>query len=134
MQRVCEVPISDEGACRRIDVRKRALVVEEAQAVAAIGAGESAQWITESAEVEKLLHFIPSSNLTATVVQNAVRRATEFATAQTSWFNDFAAKRAEELLSDHRRVRDASGDRGKFAVAPILPVDVMGVFVLLPED
>ena len=118
----------------RLDVRKRALVVEETQAVAAIGAGESAQWITEPAEVEKVLHFIPSSNLTATAVQNAVRRATEFAAAQTNWFNDFASKRAEELLSDHRRVRDASGDRGKFAVAPILPVDVMGVFVLLPED
>lgn len=118
----------------RLDVRKRALVVEETQAVAAIGAGESAQWITEPAEVEKLLHFIPSSNLTATAVQNAVRRATEFAAAQTNWFNDFASKRAEELLSDHRRVRDASGDRGKFAVSPILPVDVMGVFVLLPED
>ena len=118
----------------RLDVRKRALVVEETQAVAAIGAGESAQWITDPAEVEKLLHFIPSSNLTATAVQNAVRRATEFAAAQTNWFNDFASKRAEELLSDHRRVRDASGDRGKFAVSPILPVDVMGVFVLLPED
>ena len=118
----------------RLDVRKRALVVEETQAVAAIGAGESAQWITEPAEVEKLLHFIPSSNLTATAVQNAVRRATEFAAAQTNWFNDFASKRAEELLSDHRRVRDASGDRGKFAVSPILPVDVMGVFVLLPEE
>ena len=118
----------------RLDVHKRALVVEETQAVAAIGAGESAQWITEPAEVEKLLHFIPSSNLTATAVQNAVRRATEFAAAQTNWFNDFASKRAEELLSDHRRVRDASGDRGKFAVSPILPVDVMGVFVLLPED
>lgn len=118
----------------RLDVRKRALVVEETQAVAAIGAGESAQWITEPAEVEKLLHFIPSSNLTATAVQNAVRRATEFAAAQTNWFNDFASKRAEELLSDHRRVRDASGDRGKFAVSPILPVDVMGVIVLLPED
>ena len=118
----------------RLDVRKRALVVEETQAVAAIGAGESAQWITEPAEVEKVLHFIPSSNLTGTAVQNAVRRATEFAAAQTNWFNDFASKRAEELLSDHRRVRDASGDRGKFAVSPILPVDVMGVFVLLPED
>lgn len=118
----------------RLDVRKRSLVVEETQAVAAVGSGESAQWITEPAEVEKLLHFIPSSNLTATAVQNAVRRATEFAAAQTNWFNDFASKRAEELLSDHRRVRDASGDRGKFAVSPILPVDVMGVFVLLPED
>lgn len=118
----------------RLDVRKRLLVVEETQAVAAVGSGETAQWITEPAEVEQLLHFIPSSNLTATAVQNAVRRATEFATAQTNWFNDFALKRAEELLSDHRRVRDASGDRGKFAVSPILPVDVMGVFVLLPED
>ena len=98
------------------------------------GAGESASWITDPAEVEKLLHFIPSSNLTGTAVQNAVRRAAEFAEAQRPWFDEFAARRAEELLKDHRRVRDAAGSTGVFGVKPILPVDVMGVFVLLPEE
>lgn len=118
----------------RLDVRKRDLIVEETQAVAVTGAGSNAEWISDPAEVEKLLHFIPSSNLTGDAVRNAVRRALDYAEANRARFEAFAAERAKTLLADHRRVRDASDDRGSFGVKPILPVDIMGVFVLLPED
>ena len=118
----------------RLDVRKRDLIVEETQAVAVIGAGENAEWVYDPAEVERLLHFIPSSNLTGDAVRNAVRRAIDYAEANRPRFEAFAAERAKTLLADHRRVRDASDDRGSFGVKPILPVDIMGVFVLLPEE
>lgn len=118
----------------RLDVRKRDLIVEETQAVAVIGAGENAEWVYDPAEVERLLHFIPSSNLTGDAVRNAVRRAIDYAEANRPRFESFAAERAKTLLADHRRVRDASDDRGSFGVKPILPVDIMGVFVLLPEE
>lgn len=118
----------------RLDTRKRELVVEEAQAVAAVGSGESAEWIFGQAEVERLLHFVPSSNLTGDAVRNAVRRALDYAESNRARLEEFAAERAKALLADHRRVRDASDDRGSFGVRPILPVDVMGAFVLLPED
>ena len=118
----------------RLDTRKRDLIVEETQAVAVAGSGENAEWISSQAEVEKLLHFIPSSNLTGDAVRNAVRRALDYAESNKARFEEFAAERAKTLLADHRRVRDASDDRGSFGVKPILPVDVMGVFVLLPEE
>ena len=118
----------------RLDVRKRDLIVEETQAVAVTGVGSNAEWISDPAEVEKLLHFIPSSNLTGDAVRNAVRRAIDYAEANRPRFESFAAERAKTLLADHRRVRDASDDRGSFGVKPILPVDIMGVFVLLPEE
>ncbi|MBE6383339.1 MAG: DEAD/DEAH box helicase [Lentisphaerae bacterium] len=118
----------------RLDVRKRDLIVEETQAVAVTGAGESAEWVYDPAEVERLLHFIPSSNLTGDAVRHAVRCAIDYAEANRPRFESFAAERAKTLLADHRRVRDASDDRGSFGVKPILPVDIMGVFVLLPEE
>jgi hypothetical protein len=43
-----------------------------------------------------------------------------------------AQERAQQLLEDHRRVREASDARGSYQVTPSLPVDVMGVFVLVP--
>lgn len=45
----------------------------------------------------------------------------------------FAESRALELLTDHRRVREAAQARGTYAVRPLLPPDIIGVFVLLPE-
>lgn len=118
----------------RLDIRKRDLIVEETQAVAVTGADENAEWVYDPAEVERLLHFIPSSNLTGDAVRNAIRRALNYADANRARFEAFAAERAKTLLADHRRVRDASDDRGSFGVKPILPVDIMGVFVLLPEE
>ncbi len=47
----------------------------------------------------------------------------------------FAQERAQALLADHERVREASGVRtvrGRATVRALLPVDVIGVFVLLP--
>jgi len=50
-----------------------------------------------------------------------------------SIFEDLAKSRAEILLTDHRRVRDASVAQGIYAVKPCLPVDLVGMYVLLPK-
>jgi hypothetical protein len=44
-----------------------------------------------------------------------------------------AKARAQVLLQDHRRVREAAEGRGSYQVAASLPVDVMGLYVLLPD-
>jgi hypothetical protein len=44
----------------------------------------------------------------------------------------FAKKRADQLLDDHRRVREASAASGSYSVKALLPVDVIALFVLLP--
>jgi superfamily II DNA or RNA helicase len=45
----------------------------------------------------------------------------------------FAHARAQALLADHERVRDAAGARGGTTVTALLPVDVVGLYVLLPR-
>jgi hypothetical protein len=44
-----------------------------------------------------------------------------------------AERRAQALLADHRRVREAADARGSYSVKALLPADVIGVYVLLPE-
>lgn len=45
-----------------------------------------------------------------------------------------AARLADELLDAHRRVREAAGARSgvRYEVSPLLPADLLGVFVYLP--
>ena len=46
---------------------------------------------------------------------------------------ELAKQRANQLLEDHKRVREASEARFlKYEVTPCLPVDVIGLYVLLP--
>ncbi len=45
----------------------------------------------------------------------------------------YAERRAQELLADHRRVREAADARGSYSVKALLPADVIGLFVLLPQ-
>ena len=64
----------------------------------------------------------------------------EIKTTKKSFIEDFAKQRAEMLEEDHRRIRKASNPKrrsdGKnvtYSVAPHLPVDIIGLFVLLPK-
>ena len=48
-------------------------------------------------------------------------------------FNRLARERANELLADHRRIREASAAKGlRYSVTPALPVDKIGVYVFMP--
>ena len=44
-----------------------------------------------------------------------------------------AGERAQALLEDHRRVRAAGKSSGEYRVTPSLPVDVIGIYVLVPD-
>ena len=62
-----------------------------------------------------------------------IRQALAALPALEEAFSDIARRRARELLSDHRRIREASGARGlRYAVTPALPVDKIGVYVFMP--
>ena len=107
--------------------------MEETAALAVEGVANPV-WIQDDVTISKLLKFRPSQNLTGEAVRRQVAKALEFAAANREVFDGFAKDRAETLLADHRRVRDAAGAKGSFAVQPILPADVMGVFVLIPDE
>ena len=62
-----------------------------------------------------------------------MRRAVEGYEALRPELEAAALRRGEELLEAHRRVRAAARIKGvKQEIRPHLPVDVLGIYVLLP--
>jgi hypothetical protein len=46
----------------------------------------------------------------------------------------YARKRAEELAQDHGRVRASGAGVARVSVEPVLPPDIIGLYVLLPQE
>ena len=110
----------------------RLLMAEETVAVAFEGRTEP-RWI-ENPNTLRLLEVTPSGNLDPETAAREIRHALTLLRASTARLETLARTRAELLLQDHRRVRDAAGDKGTYTVSPCLPVDVIGVYVLLPDS
>ena len=53
-------------------------------------------------------------------------------TALSGVIAEYARSRAEALAEDHARVREAGINVSRVTVKPVLPVDVIGLFVLVP--
>ncbi|MDE4536038.1 DEAD/DEAH box helicase [Pseudomonas sp. ITEM 17296] len=108
------------------------MMAEETVALAVRGR-KAPQWLVDDG-VSRLLECTPSGNLSAEAVQREVRTALDFLAAHPQQLQALALQRADALLADHQRVREATRDVGQYSVSPCLPVDVMGVYVLLPDS
>ena len=69
------------------------------------------------------------NGLTVTMTRSQVEEA--LSSLQSS-LDDLGRRRAEELLSAHRRVRSAAHQTGRPSVEVKLPLDVIGTYVLMP--
>ena len=107
------------------------LMAEETIAVAVKGR-TNPLWITGN-EVNHLLECVPTSNLPKTLITREIQQALDFMQGQKEQLEQFAKERAKNLLADHRRVREAARDVGQYSVNACLPVDIIGVYVLLPD-
>ena len=116
-----------EGRC----VPARTLLAEECLGVAAEGSAEPR--VLAEADALALLSSDPGRNMDDGQKTRLIERALAMMAELESQFDAIARRRAEALLADHRRVREASETRGlRYAVAPALPVDKIGVYVLMP--
>jgi superfamily II DNA or RNA helicase len=107
------------------------LLVEEA---AAIGwAGATTPKLMEGLDALALLSPAASADPPPTVAARTVAQALELLAGKAAELEGFAHRRAEALLADHRRVREAGEATGKYSVKALLPADVIGIFVLLPK-
>ena len=89
-------------------------------------------WLSDE-DTESLLECQPTGNLPREAIHREVAQALDFLQAHPQRLEALAQSRAQALLADHRRVREAARDVGQYSVAPCLPVDVIGVYVLLPD-
>ncbi len=109
------------------------MMAEEAVAVAVNLVGEPR--IIENGDVNALLEGNPTGNLDEPVIRDNVARALDFYRGNSQLFADLAQRRGAVLSEDHLRVRSASAQRyGTVTVEPCLPADLIGCYVLLPQD
>ena len=108
------------------------MMAEETVALAVRGRANP-EWLADD-QAARLIECTPSGNLPPEAVQREVRHALEFLAAHPQQLQALAQQRAHALLDDHKRVREAARDVGQYNVKPCLPVDVMGVYVLLPDS
>lgn len=107
-------------------------MAEETLAIASEGR-QSPRWLDDS-QVMQLLDLTPSGNLADAAARKEIEHAIAFYRGNTPYFEKLATHRAKALLADHRRVREAARDLGSYEVHPCLPVDLIGVYVLLPDS
>jgi len=116
--------------------RDKLLLVEEAGALAFAGT-ELASPISGDAAF-KLLESAASGNLAASARDRFLAQARERVEAALGNDGPIAAysrERADALLQDHDRVRAALAQTGtvpRVTVEPVLPADVVGLFVIIP--
>ncbi|CAN7144294.1 helicase-related protein [Paraburkholderia terricola] len=109
----------------------RLLMCEEAVAVAASGNEPLTELSADQARA--LLGAEATRNMPAPLRDRQLQSALDILPVWQPQLEVIAQTRAQALLQDHRRVREAAEGRGSYQVTASLPVDVMGVYVLLPD-
>ncbi len=113
----------------------QSFLVEEAGTLAWTGVGELATLISPD-DAAHILDFPATGDLPSVVRERKLNEALQFVENHKAQIHAYANERAASLLEDHKRIRDASNTqyvtRVTYRVEPMLPVDVIGVFVVLP--
>ena len=107
------------------------MMAEETVALAVTGRNNP-EWLSDE-KTAGLLECVPTGNLPHEAMTREITRAIEFLRQHPEQIDGLARDRANRLLEDHRRVREAARDVGQYSVNPCLPVDLIGVYVLLPD-
>ncbi|BDY13967.1 helicase-related protein [Hydrogenimonas cancrithermarum] len=95
--------------------------------------GESLR-ILHHEEQKRYFDAEPVKNMPTPIQKRHLSSALKRVKAKDGDLDALAKERARILLEDHRRIRDASKARGSYSIAPVLPVDILGVIVLVPAS
>ena len=108
------------------------ILAEEIVPLACTGAGDELQWLTAE-EGELLLSARPDRNLVATAIDQQIGMLVAALPNFQKALEAVAGKRADAQLATHERVREAARTKGRVTIQPVLPVDILGAYVLLPK-
>jgi hypothetical protein len=113
--------------------RERLLLAEEAGALAFEGFGGKP--LLAGVDALALLELGATGDLAGVARQRMVNQAREhIAAALQATIAAYARERAEALAEDHARVRAAAAGIARVTVEPIVPADIIGLYVLVPAQ
>ena len=107
------------------------LLAEDADILAFEGAPDMARWL-ERNQAERLLQAAPTGNVLPEQVRMFLRGVLDGMPHLTSRLDRACDERAEALLTAHCRVRQAARAKGTIQVEAQHPLDILGIYVLLP--
>jgi hypothetical protein len=107
------------------------ILCEEIVPLALTGPADAPQWLT-SEEGERLLTARPERNLIQTAIDQQLGLLLPSLPRLQQALVPVASERAKAQLSAHERVREASRTKGRVTIQPVLPVDILGSYLLLP--
>jgi len=108
------------------------ILCEEIIPLACTGPADMPQWLN-SEESEGLLNAQPERNLLPTAIEQQVGLLLPALPKFQEALVPIAAARAAVQLAAHERVRETSRTKGRVTIQPVLPVDILGAYVLLPR-
>jgi superfamily II DNA or RNA helicase len=108
------------------------LLCEEIVPLGCTGRAEAPEWL-DTGDSERLLAARAERNLISTAISQQLDLLEGSLPKLRVALGSLATQRAEAQLAVHERVREAVRTRGKVAVEPVLPVDILGAYVLLPK-
>ena len=114
------------------DSGRDTLLCEEIVPLACTGAADAPRWLSPE-ESERLLTARPERNLLPTALEQQLDLTLPALARLRAALEPVARERAEAQREAHERVRAATRTKGRVAVEPVLPVDLLGVYVLLPR-
>ena len=137
--------------CRDVDIKTTLLlfrvrnVIEEKKTGKQLVAEEMLTWgykgtatdnnILSPDELKHLMaNAIPTANLTEQAKTDFLDNELSTIKALRDKLDQIALKRAEILIEAHERFRRVIGGKQYQVVKPVLPMDLMGIYILLPDN
>jgi superfamily II DNA or RNA helicase len=108
------------------------LLVEECLIRGFTGSSNNPQWLSQEQTLELIAKVEPTDDLPFARKQLSIERILSRLSDLEGDLNQFAQLRAEALKDSHHRVR-AITKEGQVKVKPQLPMDILGVYYLVPE-
>jgi superfamily II DNA or RNA helicase len=108
------------------------ILCEEIAPLACTGPVDSPQWLAAE-EGERLLAARPERNLVPTAIDQQIGLLLPTLSKLQQALEAVARDRAAAQLAAHERVREAARAKGRHSIKPVLPVDILGAYVLLPK-
>jgi hypothetical protein len=108
------------------------ILCEEIMPLACTGPADTPQWLAPEAS-ELLLAARPERNLVPTAIDQQVSLLLPALPKLQDALERVATERAIAQLAAHERVREAVRSKGRMIIEPVLPVDILGSYVLLPR-
>ena len=108
------------------------ILCEEIVPLACTGSAAAPEWLSPD-ESERLMAARPETNLLQTAIDQQLGVLLPSLSSFQVSLESVATERANAQLDAHRRVRTATRTRGRIAVEPVLPVDILAAYALLPR-